>query len=97
MEKDTNSAASCVGSINNSTGGVSTGLSLMLFSLVEAAAHMVTDNKNQRLMRYHMIFGNKLLIAAYCSHSQANGDQRDFEETYAAHPDYFQDIFTVKF
>jgi hypothetical protein len=27
MEKGTNSAASCVGSINNSTGGVSTGLS----------------------------------------------------------------------
>ena len=50
MEKGTNSAASCVGSINNSTGGVSTGLSSMLFSLVGAAAHMVTDNKNQRLM-----------------------------------------------
>ena len=50
MEKGTNSAASCVGSINNSTGGVSTGLSLMLLSLVGAAAHMVTDNKNQGLM-----------------------------------------------
>ena len=49
MEKGTNSAASCVGSINNSTGGVSTGLSSMLFSLVGAAAHMVTD-KDQRFM-----------------------------------------------
>ena len=36
-------------------------------------------------------------MAAYCSHSQANGDQEDFEETYTAHPDCFQDIFTVKF
>ena len=49
MAKGTNSAASCVCSINNSTGGVSTGLSLMLFSLVGAAAQM-TDNKNQGLM-----------------------------------------------
>ena len=38
-------------------------------------------------------FGIKLPIAAYCSHSQANGDQEDFEETYAAHPDCFQDTF----
>jgi hypothetical protein len=51
MEKGTNSAASCVGSVNSSTGGVSsTGLSSMLYSLVGAAAHMVTDNKNQRPM-----------------------------------------------
>jgi hypothetical protein len=34
-----------------------------------------------------------LPIAAYCSHSQANGDQEDFEETYAARPDCFQDTF----
>ena len=46
MEKD----SAGVGLINNSTGGVSTGLSSMQFSLVGAAAHMVTDNKNQRLM-----------------------------------------------
>jgi hypothetical protein len=38
-------------------------------------------------------FGIKLPIAAYCSHSQANGDQEDFEETYAARPDCFQDTF----
>ena len=38
-------------------------------------------------------FGNKLPIAAYCSHSQANGDQGDFDETYAARPDCFQDTF----
>jgi hypothetical protein len=50
MEKGTNCASSCVGSINNSTGGVSTRLSSMLFLLVGAAAQMVTDNKNQRLM-----------------------------------------------
>ena len=50
MEKGTNSAASCVGSVNNSAGGVSTRLSPMLFSLVGAAAHMVTDNENQRQM-----------------------------------------------
>ena len=42
-------------------------------------------------------FGNKLLTATYCSHSQANGDQGDFEDTYTAHPDCFQDIFTLKF
>ena len=50
MEKGANSAASCVCSINNSTGGVSTGLSLMLFSLVGAVEQMVTDNKNKGLM-----------------------------------------------
>ena len=41
-------------------------------------------------------FGDKLPITAYCSHSQANRDQGDFEETYAAHPDCFQDTFYNK-
>jgi len=50
MAKGTNSAASCVYSINSSTGGVSIGLSLMLLSLVGTAAQMVTDNKNEGLM-----------------------------------------------
>ena len=50
MDKGTDSAASCVCSINSSTGGVFTGLSSVLFSLVGAVAHMVIDNKNQRLM-----------------------------------------------
>jgi hypothetical protein len=50
MEKCTNSAASCVGSINNSTGRASTGLSSMLFSLVGAAAHMVTDKEGGKVV-----------------------------------------------
>ena len=40
-------SCNCVCLINNGTGGVSTGLSLMLFSLVGAAAQMVTDNDNE--------------------------------------------------
>ena len=43
---------------------------------------MVTDNDNGL-----DAFGDKLPIAANCSHSQANGD------TYAACPDCFQDTF----
>ena len=50
IAKGANSAASYVCSINNSTGWVSTGLSLMLVSLVGAPVQMVNDNKNQGLM-----------------------------------------------
>ena len=50
IAKGANSAASCVCSINNTGGGVSAGLSLMLFSLAGAAAQMANDNKNQGFM-----------------------------------------------
>ena len=51
-----------------------------------AAAQMVTDNENQGLM-----------WCIWCSHSQANGDQGDFELTYAACPVFPRHIFTIKF
>ena len=43
------------------------------------------------------VFGNKLLIAAYCSHSQANGDQGDFEETLQHIQTVSKTHFTIKF
>ena len=45
MAKGDNSAVSCVCSINNSTRGVSAGLSLILFSLVGAAVQMVKQQE----------------------------------------------------
>ena len=50
LAKSANSAASCVCSINNGTGGVSTGLSLMRFLLVGAAAQLVTQESGAYVM-----------------------------------------------
>ena len=82
LAKGANSAASCVCSINNGTGE---GYHQYCFHWLELrAAQMVTDKRIRGLCD---AFGDKLPIAANCSHSQANGD------TYAACPDCFQDTF----
>ena len=84
LAKSANSAASCVCSINNGTGGVSTGLSLMLFLLVGAAAQLVTQESGAYVMHLatscqlqHIVYIVYILISAFAIEDSGQCQKHD--------------------